>query len=341
MRCKVALKMPEVCPICRLEFDRKTSSHWNERAIPDSVVSLVMRALNASADAVILTDARLDPPGPQILWTNDTLQALTGYGERELIGATPRLFQGPQTDRVLLAALKRALAAGDPFHGETVNYRKDGRPYWVEWDIAPVRDDSGAVECFISIQRDVSQRRSRELRLQQMTQVLERSNRELERYARAVSHDLRSPMQLIQVYAELLQRSAGTRLNGDERKHLDALMDVVERMGASVGSLYDLARLGKEGMSIGQVDLNAVLSQVCVDLSPEIERSDARIETAPLGTAWGDATLLRLAFQNILSNAMKHRHPRRREDGEGRGVPEKRHRRFLNPAVGVRTGAIM
>lgn len=299
-----------------------------------------MRALHASADAVLLTDGQLEPPGPKILWANDTLQALTGYGERELIGATPRLFQGPQTDRALLAALKRALAAGDPFHGETVNYRKDGRPYWVEWDIAPVRDDSGAVECFISIQRDVSERRSRELRLQQMTQALERSNRELERYARAVSHDLRSPMQLIHVYAELLQRSAAERLTAKEREHLEALMDVVDRMGASVGSLYDLARAGTGHVTIGQVDLNAALSEACVDLSPEIECTKARIETAPLGKAWGDATMLRLAFQNILSNAMKHRHPRRRPvvrvrpmtdvadgmcgiffDDNGRGIP--------------------
>lgn len=300
-----------------------------------------MRALAASSDAVMLTDARLDMPGPRILWTNAALQSLTGYGERDLIGKTPRLFQGSQTDRALLESLKRTLASGPTFHGETINYRKDGRPYWVEWDITAVRDESGAPECFISIQRDVSERKLKEFTLEKMVRALERSNRNLDRYARAVSHDLRSPLQAMQVYAGILQRSAEERLNEKELGYLSTLMEIVDRMGDSIGSMHDLAREKSGPKAFERVDLDGVLADVRVDLSAEVAKSDARIESDPLGVAWGDAALLRLAFQNLLSNAIRFSGPGRTAavrvypmpgaddgalgivfDDNGRGIPE-------------------
>lgn len=125
--------------------------------------SVIIRALEQSKDGVLITDADLVAPGPRILWVNRAYEALTGYSSSELQGSTPRRLQGPRTDRQLLDRLKETLTRGETFHGETVNYRKDGTPYWVEWDIAPVRNDDGTVEYFVSIQRDVTRRKEVEL----------------------------------------------------------------------------------------------------------------------------------------------------------------------------------
>jgi diguanylate cyclase (GGDEF)-like protein/PAS domain S-box-containing protein len=121
----------------------------------------VRLALDAAADGASITDAGLDRPGgPVMLYVNDALCALTGYSRGELIGRSPRILQGPATDRVTLDRLLADLRAGLTFAGQAVNYRKDGRAFVMEWTIAPVRRD-GATVAFIAIQRDVTTFRAR------------------------------------------------------------------------------------------------------------------------------------------------------------------------------------
>lgn len=108
-------------------------------------------------NAVIVTEARLDPPGPRIVYANAAFARQTGYSIEELIGQTPRILQGPDTDPVLLRELRRRLDRGLTYEGRTVNYRKNGEPYHVEWNISPVRDENGEVQCYISVQHDVTE----------------------------------------------------------------------------------------------------------------------------------------------------------------------------------------
>lgn len=118
----------------------------------------VMKAvLGQLYNAVIVTEAQLDPPGPRIVYANQAFARQTGYRVGELIGQTPRILQGPDTDPVLLQDLRRRLDKGLTFEGRTVNYRKDGHPYHVEWNISPVRNQAGEIRHFISVQHDVTE----------------------------------------------------------------------------------------------------------------------------------------------------------------------------------------
>lgn len=120
------------------------------------------RALDQASNPILVTNAQLDAPGPEILYINQAFTQMTGYHWSDLKGQTPRLLQGPRTDRKELARLSACLKEGREFKGSNVNYRKDGSPYLVEWNISPVRDDQGVVTHFISVQRDISQRRQEE-----------------------------------------------------------------------------------------------------------------------------------------------------------------------------------
>ncbi len=113
--------------------------------------------LDASTTPALITDAELDLPGPRILYANPAIEALTGYSPDELVGRTPRLFQGPETERAVLDRLRGCLEGGEPFLGWTTNYRKDGTPFLVEWAILPLRDEEDRVIRFLSLQRDVSE----------------------------------------------------------------------------------------------------------------------------------------------------------------------------------------
>ncbi|MFP4228750.1 MAG: putative bifunctional diguanylate cyclase/phosphodiesterase [Salinivenus sp.] len=120
-------------------------------------------ALEQIGEAVLVTEAApIDPPGPRITWVNKAFTDMTGYDKAELVGQTPRILQGPKTNRDTMDRIRTALEEETSVQAETVNYRKDGTPYIVSWVIAPVRDAEGTLTHWVSVQRDVTERRSRE-----------------------------------------------------------------------------------------------------------------------------------------------------------------------------------
>jgi len=119
---------------------------------------LLEAAVAQSFNAVLITDANLADGGPRIEYCNPAFCDMTGYTQAELLGQSPRVLQGPDTDPVVLQRLRQCLLEGRYFQGATVNYRKDGTPYHVEWNISPVRDEAGQVCRFVSVQQNITAR---------------------------------------------------------------------------------------------------------------------------------------------------------------------------------------
>lgn len=117
---------------------------------------LLRSALEQSFNSVLITDAQPGPMGPRIVYANPAFCEMTGYSATELLGQTPRILQGAQTSLEVLQTLRECLQANRFFRGSTVNYRKDGRPYTVEWNISPVKDEAGVTTHYVSVQQDIS-----------------------------------------------------------------------------------------------------------------------------------------------------------------------------------------
>ena len=145
----------------------------------EQLMKLLETAVAQAKEAVLITSARLDPPGPEIVFVNPALCQMTGYPPEEILHKTPRMLQGPKSDRAMLKRLREALERGEPFSGETVNYRKDGGEYYVEWDITPIRSTGGAITHFLSIQRNVTARKLAQMRMQELLQEVEKSHSDL------------------------------------------------------------------------------------------------------------------------------------------------------------------
>ncbi len=119
---------------------------------------VLLAALEQSRSATCITAAELDPPGPEIVYVNPAYCSMTGYQRGEVIGRSPRLMQGPLTDRAELDRLRSDLTAGRSFSGQTVNYRADGSPFVISWSIDPVRDPAGRITHFVATQEDVTEK---------------------------------------------------------------------------------------------------------------------------------------------------------------------------------------
>ena len=145
----------------------------------EQLLKLLETAVAQAKEAVLITSARLEPPGPEILFVNPAFSEMTGYSQEEVLQKTPRILQGPKSDRAMLTELREALSRGEPFSGETVNYRKDGSEYYVEWDITPIRTSGGQISHFLSIQRNVTARKLAENQLKEMFRQVEKSRNDL------------------------------------------------------------------------------------------------------------------------------------------------------------------
>ena len=137
--------------------------------------SLLESVLAFANDSVLITEAEpLDLPGPRILYANAAFTQTTGYSLEDVLGKSPRILQGANTDRKALDQIKAALLTWQPIEIELMNYRKDGSEFWVELSIAPVADADGWYTHWISIQRDITERKRSTLNLEQArNEVLE------------------------------------------------------------------------------------------------------------------------------------------------------------------------
>lgn len=117
---------------------------------------LMERALAASSNGIILTDANL--PDNPIVYANPAFEKMTGYCAREVIGRNCRFLQGTDRKQAAIAKLRAAVQQQKECHVIIRNYRKDGSLFWNELYIAPVFDAFGKLTHFIGIQTDITER---------------------------------------------------------------------------------------------------------------------------------------------------------------------------------------
>ncbi len=110
-----------------------------------------------SFESVMVTRAGGPGGDPEVVYVNARFTELTGYRADEVIGGTPGLLQGPDTDTSVTKRLADDISNGRTFHGQTVNYRKDGTPFEIEWKVTPVSAD-GQTTYHVAVQRDVTER---------------------------------------------------------------------------------------------------------------------------------------------------------------------------------------
>ena len=116
---------------------------------------LMQQVLNSIAEGLLITDAER-----RITYMNDAFEEITGYAKADLVGGSCAVLQGKGTNQQTVNELKAALSAGQPFHAEILNYRKDGIPFWNDLSIIPVRDSEHKLTQFIGVQRDVTELKS-------------------------------------------------------------------------------------------------------------------------------------------------------------------------------------
>ncbi|MCR6631114.1 MAG: PAS domain S-box protein [Magnetospirillum sp.] len=134
-------------------------------------------AVDNAPVGIVVCDARL--PDTPVVFANRECAAITGYDSAELLGRNLRMLQGRDTDPATVATVHWAVVEGRPLSVELLNYRKDGKPFWMKLDMRPIRDAAGTLTAFVGVLSDVTvphqaeaRARSSESRLRAFTDAI-------------------------------------------------------------------------------------------------------------------------------------------------------------------------
>lgn len=145
--------------------------------------------------------------------------------------------------------------------------------------------------------------------LEKLKDSLSESNKELESFAYAASHDLKEPLRMISMYTQVIQKRLGEQLLDAEKESMFFITDGVKRMQNLLDDLLRYSRLGKSGKEIKEINLDNLVFMVGHNLSVVVQESGAVINTMPLPTIHGVQVEMSQLFQNLISNAIKFRKP--------------------------------
>jgi light-regulated signal transduction histidine kinase (bacteriophytochrome) len=139
----------------------------------------------------------------------------------------------------------------------------------------------------------------------ELIEELERKNRELEAFSYSVSHDLRAPLRSIDGFSQVLLEDQFDRLDADGQHHLQQVRKSAQRMGELIDDLLELSRVGRAELHRADVDLSALAREVTAELQRREPERAPEIVVQPALRADADARLIRIVFENLLSNAWK------------------------------------
>jgi len=131
-------------------------------------LALLQVCLKKAHDVIIISEATPTSNNGSIIYVNDTFEEVTGYAAAEILGKTAALLRSPNADPAVFKRIRDAIAQWQPVREEVLNMTKSGNEIWVELHITPVADDTGALRYWISVQRDITERKALELSLQRL-----------------------------------------------------------------------------------------------------------------------------------------------------------------------------
>ena len=272
--------------------------------------------LETAADAIITVDDN------GIIETfNLAAERVFGYQESEVLGKNVSMLMptgsGEQPHEYLEGFVhtgKSKVITGEqdgqaPFSEQMLHkeqaLRKGGSTFPVELAVSEVK--TVGKRLFTRIVRDITERTRAEKLLVEYARRLEQSNRELEEFAYAASHDLQEPLRKVRSFSERLVSKFGEQLTDQGRDYIDRMQGATIRMQALITDLLQFSRVTTAARPFERVDLNKVIKDVLSDLEVSIEEAHAGVVVGDLPTIDAEPTQMRQLLQNLISNSLKFR----------------------------------
>ena len=213
----------------------------------------------------------------------------------------------PDDSAKVMDAIDSHLKKDLPYNPEFRMRTKSGEYIWVEAYGKALRDAQGEPTRMSGTLISTTERRKALHLLDQRTKELERSNADLANFAYVASHDLQEPIRKIVGFSQLLERNLADRLDETSEQYLNFMADGAKRMQRLIQDLLAYSRVGNKPLSLDEVDVRKVVSNVALDLKTQLDAAGAQLVIGDLPVIWADEMQLEGLLENLIGNAIKYR----------------------------------
>lgn len=172
--------------------------------------------------------------------------------------------------------------------------------------IAALNLMNDAVEAKKKTEETLIERERVEAELRRSSEKLAAVNKELESFSYSVSHDLRTPLRAIKSFSSILLEDYLDKLDAGGRDFLKRIAHSTDKMSELIDDMLGLAKISREEMNPGEIDLGVIASSIINDLRLAEPAREVETVFAPELSAFGDAGLMKIALSNLIGNAWKY-----------------------------------
>ena len=263
--------------------------------------------LDAAPDAILEVDS-----SGRIVRANDTVGELFGYSPAELLNQPVERLIPEQARRVhtkhragyAAHPTKRAMGSNLDLYA----LRKDGTRVAVDIVLSPFQTEAGELRT-AAIVRDITLRRQTESELKEARKLAEAANQAKSDFLASMSHELRSPLNTIMGYTQLLTEEAVGVLNDKQRRFLGHISKDSQHLLNLINDILDLSKIeaGHLELQHQSCELQLLFDDVLAMILPMAEAKQIRVEHEKHvgAVVWGDPLRAKQAVVNLLSNAVK------------------------------------
>ncbi len=271
-------------------------------------LKLLETVITQSKDSIMITEANsVNSQIPKIIYVNPAFSIMSGYKFDEIIGKTPNIFIGPNSDKQEYKKLITSLNNQEECLVETISYKKNREEFWVRFSMVPVFNSENELSHWVSIQRDVTEEKKQEKEKEQLIRELTLNNKDLKQFSYITSHNLRAPLSNLTGLLNLIE---------DIEVENPELRDIIQGFNKSTHLLNetidDLTKVMiiKDNTSIQKenVSLNEVFENVFSQLTFQIEshKPILRINFEKVSVLNINKSYIESILLNLLTNALKY-----------------------------------
>ena len=215
-------------------------------------LKLLETVITQTKDSIIITEA--DPKDaqiPKIIYANPAFSKMSGYQSSEVLGKSPTLFKGPNSDKVEYEKLFTAIKDQKECQIETISYKKNKEEYWVSLSMIPIYNVENELSHWVSIQRDITEDKKLEVEKEQLIRELTQNNKDLQQFSYITSHNLRAPL-----------------------SNLTGLLNLIEDIPIEDSELKEILNGFNKSTHLLNETINDLVKVIIIKDSPSIQKED-------------------------------------------------------------------
>ena len=272
-------------------------------------LKLLETVIIQTKDSIIITEADFNERKlPKIIYVNPAFSTMTGYSSKQVIGQSPDLLKGPNSD---LSSIKKIIAAiknREECQIEMISYKKNQTEFWLRFSMIPIYNEDQELSHWVSIQRDISDEKRQEKEKEQLILELTQTNKDLKQFSYITSHNLRAPLSNL---TGLLTLVDDIEIKDSELKEiLDGFNKSTQLLNETVNDLTKVMII-KDNPSIQKekVLLNEVFENIFGQLQFQIDlhKPIFTIDFNKVDTLFINKPYIESILLNLLTNALKYK----------------------------------